>query len=84
MRIDMNTHGAYRQRMENILNIWPKLTDLAEDLGLPYTTVHSWASRGSIPARYDLQLVAAAEKRGAALSLEALATMRANQIEAKQ
>lgn len=70
--------------MEKVINIWPKITDLAEDLGLPYTTVHSWAARGSIPARYDLQLVAAAEKRGSALSLEELAKMRAKTSEAKQ
>lgn len=68
--------------MEHIRTIWPKITDLADDLGLPYTTVHSWAVRGSIPARYDLKLVAAAKKRGSKLSLEALATMRAETREA--
>lgn len=62
--------------MEHIKRIWPSPADLAADLGKPYTTVHSWLARGSIPARYDLALIAAAKARGHSLSLEDLAACR--------
>ena len=62
--------------MEQIFNIWPTIKDLSRDLGLEYTTVHSWKQRGSIPARYDLDIARAAAKRGHALSFEDLAQAR--------
>jgi len=62
--------------MERIFEIWPKLSDLAGDLGKPYTTVASWRQRGSIPARYDVALVRAAKLRGRNLTLEELAEAR--------
>ncbi len=62
--------------MEHILNIWPSTVDLANDLGVPYTTAASWRARGSIPAKHDLDLVAAAAVRGHELKLETLAEMR--------
>ena len=62
--------------MEQIFNIWPTIKDLSRDLGLEYTTVHSWKQRGSIPARYDLDIVRAAAKRGHELSFEDLAQAR--------
>jgi hypothetical protein len=63
--------------MEHIFNIWPRLSDLAADLGKPYQTVAAWKRRGSIPAENDLQLIQAAEKRGASLTFEQLALARA-------
>lgn len=63
--------------MEHIFGIWPRLTDLAADLGRPYPTVAAWKQRGSIPARYDMELVRAARARGADLTLEQLAQARA-------
>lgn len=63
--------------MERIFSIWPTLADLAEDLGKPYTTVASWRARGSIPAKYDLALVLAAEKRGHTVTAQELAEARA-------
>lgn len=62
--------------MEHIAHIWPKTTELALDLGVPYTTAAAWMQRGSIPAKYDIDLIAAAKRRGSVLSLEALATAR--------
>lgn len=57
--------------MEQLNHIWPKCADLAADLGLPYSTVRSWADRG-IPARRYLDIVLAAEARGHTLSFERL------------
>jgi hypothetical protein len=63
-------------RMEHLQHIWPTIRDIADDLGLPYTTVHSWAGRGNIPACYDADLIEAAARRGSALTLEDLAIHR--------
>ncbi len=62
--------------MESIFNIWPSLVELAKDLGREYPTVAAWKQRGHIPAKYDLDLIAAASKRGSSLSLSDLAQAR--------
>lgn len=62
--------------MEHILKIWPRLSDLAADLGCPYPTVAAWKHRGRVPADYDLPLIAAAKCRGHKLTLEQLAKSR--------
>lgn len=62
--------------MEHIFDIWPTTADLASDLRVPYTTAASWRIRGSIPAKHDLDLIAAAAARGHELRLETLAAMR--------
>ena len=62
--------------METISHIWPSWKELSRDLGLPYTTVFSWKSRKSIPAGYDLDLIEAAARRGARLTLDELAQAR--------
>lgn len=62
--------------MEPIFKLWPTTGDLASDLGVPYTTAASWRARGNIPAKHDLDLVAAAKARGRDLTLERLAELR--------
>mgnify|MGYP003600284232 CR=1 FL=1 len=62
--------------MQNIRDIWPTVKDIADDLGVPYTTAHSWIARGRIPPDRDLDLIAAAKKRGKKLTLEDLAKDR--------
>ncbi|MAM60836.1 hypothetical protein [Maritimibacter sp. UBA3975] len=64
--------------MEKIFSIWPSLSDLAKDLGRPYPTVAAWKQRGSIPAKYDIPMIKAAERRGKRLTLETLARARAH------
>jgi hypothetical protein len=63
-------------RMEHLQHIWPTIREIADDLGLPYTTVHSWAERGNIPSYYDVDLIDAAARRGSTLTLEHLARHR--------
>jgi hypothetical protein len=65
--------------MQTIFDIWPTTADLASDLGVPYTTAASWRVRGNIPAKHDLDLIAAAAARGHKLKLETLAEMRRSQ-----
>lgn len=59
-----------------IEQIWPKISDLAGDLRVPYTTAASWLQRGRVPARYDMDLIAAAKPRGHLISLEQIALAR--------
>lgn len=62
--------------MEKIISLWPSMSELAADLRKPYSTVNAWKQRGRIPAKFDLDLIEAANKRGAALTLEQLAAAR--------
>jgi hypothetical protein len=62
--------------MHHIEHIWPTVKEMSEDLGIPYTTVHSWARRGRIPADHDLDLIEAAARRGKSLTLAELAAAR--------
>lgn len=62
--------------MKQLSEIWPRTTDLAEDLGVPYTTADSWKRRGSIPAARDLDLIEAAARRGVKITLEDIAQHR--------
>lgn len=81
LRIDHDTHCAYFGCMEHISHIWPTIRSLADDLGTPYTTVHSWYVRGRIPPDRDLDLIEAAKRRGATLTLEQLARARRAQTQ---
>lgn len=62
--------------MQHIKHIWTSIKDLSDDLGVPYTTAHSWSIRGRIPSDYDLPMIEAAKKRGAKLTLKELADAR--------
>ena len=79
-----NHLNTYLSHMKHLQHIWPKVSDLASDLGIPYTTAHSWESRGRIPANWDIDLIMAAEKRGKLLTLEYLAQMRHQHKEERQ
>jgi hypothetical protein len=62
--------------MEHIFDIWPSLAALAKDMGSPYQTVVAWKRRGRIPADRDLDLIEAARRRGALVTLEEMAKSR--------
>ena len=62
--------------MKHIKHIWPTIKEVADDLGVPYTTAHSWSLRGRIPSDYDFDLILAAKKRGKKLTLKELAEAR--------
>lgn len=62
--------------MEHITRIWPTISELAADLGVPYTTAAAWHQRGSFPAKRDLDLIEAAKRRGESLTLEQIAEAR--------
>lgn len=62
--------------MQHISRIWPTMKELADDLGVPYSTAAAWFQRGSFPAKRDLDLIEAAQKRGQTLTLEQIAEAR--------
>jgi hypothetical protein len=66
--------------MEKIFAYWPTTRDFARDLGVNFNTCQSWRQRGVLPASYDLRVVGAAALRGYPVTLEVLATIRANEI----
>lgn len=68
--------------MEHIFTLWPSMAELAKDTGCPYPTVAAWRQRRSIPARYDMTLVASARERGISLTLEQIARARAETYQA--
>lgn len=68
-------HKTFRE----IINLWDSYTALSEDVGEAYVTVQQWYRRDRIPSRAWLKLVAAAERRGFAVSLESLAEIDAAQ-----
>jgi hypothetical protein len=75
--------GGTMSNMKVIIRLWPTIRDLAEDVGVSTNTALSWSSNGSIPAKYDVALVRAAEVRGIALTYENLAMARSVQTRSK-
>lgn len=63
--------------MEQVFGIWPRLSVMARDIGQEPGTVRAWKRRGSIPAKLDVKLIAAARARGSALTADHLALLRA-------
>lgn len=47
-----------------VLALWPRISDAAQDLGMPYERVAQWAKRDSIPAEYWPEVINAAAARG--------------------
>lgn len=52
------------QTFADVLALWPSLSELATDLGVPYGVAKQWRMRNSIPAEYWQALTAAARDRG--------------------
>ncbi len=58
----------------DIIQAWPSLSELAEDMNLPYINCRMWRYRSSIPSKHWLPLALAAKKRGIrGITLETLA-----------
>lgn len=67
--------------MQIVPDIWPTWATLADEIGCPYPTVHSWARRG-IPFRRFPALIRAASARGIILTYEQLASSTSPQEDA--
>jgi hypothetical protein len=65
-----------RSKMADIISKWPSVAEFAKDLGIEYSTAHTWRQRGLTDARRLLDIVKAAEKRGFdGVTLEKLANI---------
>lgn len=59
-----------------LINLWPSLSDFADDIGVPYMTAKGMRRRGSVPAGYWLAMEEAASARGIeGISVRRLAEM---------
>lgn len=68
LRIDFKVAKRTTTTVNDIINLWPTMADFARDVGEARACVKGWRIRNSIPARYHLQVVAAADRHGARLN----------------
>lgn len=69
----------------DLINLWPSLSDFAEDIGVSYETAKAMRRRSSVPGRYWKTMVdRAAERTLDGVSLEALAEGAAPKMEAAE
>ncbi len=61
--------------VRELIDCWPTRRELAADIGAPTDRVHKWAQSGSIPARYHARVLAAAQRRGFAVTAERIIQM---------
>lgn len=54
--------------MEQIFKDHGSIRALALDLGLPYTTVHSWKVRGRVPLEYHDEVILSCARRDIAVT----------------
>jgi len=66
----------------DIINLWPSMRALADDILESHDVVRKWAQRGRIPGHADLKIIAAAGRRGFCLTHEALAGTRSRSASA--
>lgn len=57
----------------DVIELWPSVSDLASDLAVPYGVAKQWRRRNSIPADRWASLIDAARSRGFAITADALA-----------
>lgn len=55
--------------VEQLISLWPKVRDLADDLSVAEQTVYSWKRRGYVPASNARAIVDAARARNISLTL---------------
>lgn len=67
--------------MRHIIDEFGTIADFARKTGQPYKRACLWAYRGSIPAKYDVDIVGAAAREGIDLSFEDLAQARAGSVD---
>ena len=58
------------------LSIWGSAAAFARAIGENEITVRAWFNRGSIPARYDAQIIKAAQEAGRPITHEDLFLLR--------
>ena len=62
---------------QHIIDLWPRTTAFAADIGVLPTTAQKWRDRDSIPSPYWTLVVWHANERGYNVTLERLANIAA-------
>lgn len=69
---------------KSVIDLWPSLAALAEDIVVEIEAVRKWRQRGSIPAEYWVPMVEAAKGREiSGVSYERLAYLAASKVAAE-
>lgn len=72
----------YVRRMKtvsDIIALWPRTADFAEECGVEYMTAHQWIRRNRVPPEHWPALVKAARRRGFPVTEALLAEMTLTQ-----
>lgn len=64
----------------DLISMWPTRRALSEDIGVSVDRVHKWATAGTIPAKFHLGILEAAQVRGFAITAEQMVRMHATQV----
>lgn len=66
-KVSIQVAKIKRTTVNDIIALWPTMADFARDVGEARACVKGWRIRNSIPARYHLKVVAAANRCGVSL-----------------
>lgn len=61
----------------DLVSLWPSRAEFADDLGVSVERVHKWAQQGGIRAEFFQSILAAAVRRGLAVTAEDLCRIAA-------
>jgi hypothetical protein len=61
----------------SLIALWPGPSVLARDVGVSNGVVNQWRRRNSIPSKYHIRVVRAAESRGLGIDAHKLAELHA-------
>lgn len=67
----------------DLIGLWPRRSDFAEDIGESLGRVHKWAQLGSIPAKYFAGIISAADRRGFGVTADDLVRIAALEADTK-
>jgi hypothetical protein len=62
----------------DVVNQWPSMGDMADDMQANYDTIRKWRDRNSIPAPMWFEVLRAAKRRKIALDAEDLVMLARN------
>lgn len=62
---DQQPEQPFREAIADFVSIWGSRAAMAKAIGVGETTIHNWFARGSIPSKYDEDLIRSAKMLGA-------------------
>jgi hypothetical protein len=68
-------YAGSMKTVSDIVELWPRTRDFADDCGVEWMTAHQWRRRNKIPPEYWAALVKGAKRRGYNVTEKLLADM---------